>query len=310
MIKDLARKIVNLKVNCNDASRLRGRDPVFHSASEIERLIVKLPLFLCRTQDDFKEFVDVIHKFIIESSGNGQRLPEDPRIDSMKSCIKELRNHFYHIREFGKPAEVRRKYRKVGKIYQTLIGRDVPKEEDWRELQIAMLQMIVRGLQRAQELLVAEEPLEILETFEDNRIFIFGKQPVKSRSTLKRGFLSAFAEIPVFMPEFTWVPPPQLGSTKSAVYVTSRPPIRGRINEFQKFAHEIEQKWRETQYLRSTYGPFYWTISKGNHFAYGCGGKNLIEELRKYNIGAVGAVLGNTMIELASLCFMHIKRDA
>ena len=110
-IKNMVKEIVELKTKCNEARRLHGKEPIFHPSSESERLALKLSSLICKTEDDFRTFIDIIFKLIIESSGNGRRLPEDPRVDSIKRIIRGLRNHFFHIREYCKPAEVRRKYK-------------------------------------------------------------------------------------------------------------------------------------------------------------------------------------------------------
>jgi len=297
-IKNIVRKIVELKTNCNKACWLHGREPIFHPSSESEKLASELPLFMCKTDYDFKIFIEMIFKFILEASGNGKRLPkDDPRIDSMEDIIKELRNHFSHDREHGKRAEVRRKYKRVGDIYEALIGKRVPREEeDWRNLQIAVLQLVVKGLQRIHNLLSEPSfrekiPHEVISIYEDNRVFIFGKKPILSRTAIKKGFLSALADIPVFIPTFTWVPPPQLGDTQSAVYITSRPPYYGKPNQFANFVREVEKKWRESKYLLETYGPLFWTISEDNRFTYGCGADNLAKEVNKHKRASLGAIM-------------------
>jgi hypothetical protein len=288
MTHEIVAAIVNSRIKCNEAARFQGKDPIFSPVLENERLVFELSSFQCHSESDFHKLVEWLYKLIIESSGDGKRLPTDPWIDSMKLSISELRHHFIHAREHGEQRKVQLKYRKVSEIYYNLIGEGVPSEKDWEKLGDALLKLIKEGLVRAVEVIRLGERFSM---HEDNSIVIAGIKHVISRTATKSGTYSALAIIPVFMPHFTWVPPPQIGGSRACVYVTSRPPCDGKIEEFGNFAKEVEQKWRLASYLLSTYGSLNWTISEDHNYTYGCGANNLIAELKKHDRAAIGGIM-------------------
>jgi hypothetical protein len=73
--------------------------------------------------------------------------------------------------------------------------------------------------------------------------------------------------------------------------VTSKPPCYGSISEFSNFIKDIEEKWKNAPYLRSTYGSLNWTLSDDGYFIYGNGAKNLELELPKHSRVAIGGVM-------------------
>ena len=288
MNNQLISDIVNLRIKCNEAARFLGKDPIFSTVLENERLVIELLSFQCESEEDFHNLVEKLYKFIIESSGEGKRLPNDPWVDSMRLSIYELRQHFLHVREHGESLKVQKKYRKVGEIYQSLIEESVPGEKDWAKLSNSLLDVTKEGLERAVEVIRTGERAPI---YEDMRIFIIGSKPVISRTAKKKRGLSPLATIPVFMPHFTWVPPPKIGDTLASVYITSRPPCEGEISEFGRFVQDVEKKWKAASFLLSTYGSLNWTISEEQKFTYGCGAKNLATELGKHNRAAIGGIM-------------------
>jgi hypothetical protein len=288
MTSETVADIVSSRIRCNEAARFQGKDPIFSPVLENERLVIELSSFHCHSEDDFRKLVEKLYKFIIESSGDGKRLPSDPWVDSMRLSISELRHHFIHAREHGEHRKVQLKYRKVSEIYHSLIGERVPSKKDWEKLGDALLKLTKEGLVRAVEVIRLGERFSM---HEDNNIVIIGTKPAISRTAEKRGILSALATIPVFIPHFTWVPPPQIGGTRACVYATSRPPCDSEIEEFGKFAQEVEQKWKLASYLLSTYGSLNWTISEDHKYTYGCGANNLIAELRKHSRAAIGGIM-------------------
>ena len=259
---------------------------------------------MCKSENDFHTLVEKLYKFIIESSGGGKRLPSDPSVDSMRLFICELRNHFLHAREHGDSKKVKAKYEKVSKIYQNLIGKNVPTENDWEDLSISLLETIRDGLKRAVQVIRVGESSP---TYRDNHIFIKGLKPAISRTAKKSGALSDLASIPVFMPHFTWIPPPKIAGMAACVYATSRPTCEGDIDEFGKFVEDLEDKWNKASFLLSTQGSLSWTISEDQTFTYGCGSKNLAKEITKHNRAAIGGILQGYYGEHYDLSLIHIS---
>jgi len=295
-MSEIVSRICELKTEINDTCRLNGREPIFHPSSENEKIGVRLSNFSSNSKDNFREFVTMVHKFIIEASGNGNRLPNHPKADSMMGHVRELRNHFLHVREYDKPRDVKKKFSKVGDIYQVLIGKRAPRGEDWQLLQTNLLREVQEGLENIAISPNLRKPQPQndswkLRVFEDNRIFIFGEKPAFSRIASKRGYLSNLAEIPVFIPDFTLVPPPHLGSTESVVYVTSLPEFRSTVSNFAKCVKEMESAWIDNNNLRATYSPFSWSLSEDNYFKYGIGSVNLIKELESTRRTTIGAIM-------------------
>lgn len=142
IIRDKGTNIVNLRKNCNDSVKFCGKEPIFKPTNKTEIISSELPRLLCSTEAEFKQFIENLYLYIIESSGNGKRLQNYINADIYKS-IKELRNHFEHDRDHGDSKDVMKKYEKVGDIYFSLIGVKLPKGENWVELQISLMDKLI-----------------------------------------------------------------------------------------------------------------------------------------------------------------------
>ena len=274
---------------------------------ENEQIIFDLSHLTCQSENDFKKMVEMLYKLMIESSGEGTRLPEDSRIDLMLSSIRELRNHFLHAREHGKETEVKKKYRKVGEIYYRFVGKRVPLEQDWENAKVGLFKLVEDGLERTFEIVTQDKSAKSPH-FEDKSIEIFDKGKLGSFQSRKRRNLSALSDIPVFIPQFTMYSPlPNLG-TNSCVRVTSSPIFDGSISEFSAFIKEIEQKWKGAPYLLSTYGSLNWGISDNGYFAFGCGAENLSNELLRHRRVTVGGVMQGCYGEdYSRTCFLVVS---
>ena len=275
MTRDIVANIVNLRKSINQAALQKQKERIFTAVIENEQIVLDLSNLSCQSESEFRKLVEMLYKLIIESSGDGKRLPEDSRIEAMLSSIRELRNHFLHAREHGKENEVKKKYRKVGEIYYRLVGKRMPLEQDWASAKVGLLKLAEDGLERTFEIVTQDVAVEI-PYFENNSVVLFGKGESNSFQSRKRRGLWALSDIPVFIPQFTIHSPlPNIGGTNCCVHASSRPPFTGSVSQFVEFMKEIEQKWKDASYLLSAYGPLNWGISDNGHFAFGCGAENL-----------------------------------
>jgi hypothetical protein len=295
LTQNLIKKIVSLRLKINDASMFQGQGQIFSPVLENEQIVAELASFSCKSELDFQKFVEMLYKFIIEASekesDKGSKLPDDPIINNLAYSIRKLRNHYLHAREQGDELDVQKKYRNISAIFFDLISKRVPSDNnDWTQLTVRMVNRVEEALERTYRL-VSEGAVNRKPDYEDNRIFIIDSKPSISRKITKRGMLSSLASIPVFIPNFTHAPPPEIGGTKACVYATSKPPISGQVKEFGQFVKELEKKWFSAPYLLSTYGSLNWTISGDDSCVYGCGSENLVSELGKHRRVAIGAIM-------------------
>ncbi len=291
MTRDIVANIVILRKSINQAALQKQKEPIFTAVIENEQIVFDLSNLSCQSESEFRKLIEMLYKLIIESSGGGNRLPEDSRIEVMLSSLRELRNHFLHAREHGKESDVKKKYRKVGEIYFRLVGKRVPLEQDWASAKVGLLKLAEDGLERTFEIVTQELAIDT-PYFENNNIELFGKGESNSFQSHKRRGLWALSDIPVFIPQFTINSPlPRIGGTNCCVHARYRSPFTGSISQFVEFMREIEQKWKDASYFLSPYGPLNWGISDDGHFAFGCGTENLQHELLRHKRVAVGGIM-------------------
>ena len=142
--------------------------------------------------------------------------------------------------------------------------------------------------------------------YEDNIFQIFDQRKNSIvRNSSKTSYLGPLASIPVFVPEFTLIPPPHAFGSKS-VFVTSRPGVTCTVQTFELLASELMEKWKDGD-LRTLDRMVNWSISEPKKFYYGCGINNLIEEIPKHERATFGAVLvGNFGEHFDQTFFMDI----
>ena len=151
IISELGTKIISERRMCNNAAKLCGQESIFKQTDKTEVISSQLPIFQCITEENFSLFIENIYMYIIESSGDGKRLKDSHKNTDAYKYIKELRHHFDHDREHGKLSEVKKKYEKIGEIYNLLIGVKVPKKEDWTNLQISLMKELLNLLDEVQK---------------------------------------------------------------------------------------------------------------------------------------------------------------
>ncbi len=110
-------------------------------------------------EESFANVVDSLFHIMYEGTGNAQRFVEtygreDPRLNWLWD-LKHLRHEIRHDIDHGDSLETRRKHLRVGRIFESLIGRRFPQtSEDWLTAQIE----IYRSLRRMLDAFWSESP--------------------------------------------------------------------------------------------------------------------------------------------------------
>lgn len=291
---DETKHLKSLYYTLDQASKIKGKQPFFKITSKGSRALTEL--IIPKNEDEFKNFISHLYIIFYEGSGDGRRIPPKTANRDVVSKIKAYRTYYFHDIEHGKEKDVKRKYQRIRQINVSLIGKEVPtQEEDWNTLGIKL----VKELSSLLSNLGKEEPptetlAETLDTkeFSDDRITLFADKPVKFRKIAKYKEYSPLASAPIFLPTFHLTPPPRFGNTKSAIHVTSRS-YGGSLKSFRKFMREIRRLW-----LGDVFGEALqierlmpWSISNNDYMVYGSGVENLFAALRTYDFGVITMIL-------------------
>ena len=146
--RSLVKNTVRLWEECNELAKQKnwsGIGVIFRPTTRVVGIPLKLYDSAVKNRNDLADFLRDIYIWIIESSSNGERFPENTEITYYLQIIRNLRHHFEHDREHGEASKVKRKYIQVGRIFEELIGKQPLNKMDWYLLQIAVL-LRVKGI--------------------------------------------------------------------------------------------------------------------------------------------------------------------
>jgi hypothetical protein len=151
----LARRLVELFVAVNEASRVTGHQPLFKMTDRICLVVAELPWMAAVSAQSFGDLVDALYFLLYESPGSGSLRylakhggPFDDDDCEIAFVIKRLRNHLRHDPEHGSPADVRRKFEKLQVDMQSFGFVDLPRTRaDYGRLQAALLREAVEFLE-------------------------------------------------------------------------------------------------------------------------------------------------------------------
>jgi hypothetical protein len=141
---------VDLRKQCNESGRFQGVEPIFKATTNTELIAAELPSYLSQNERDFKEFVDKLYRFLVESASKRVTQPT-PKWEEAIDAIKRLRDYFFHDLEHGDESDIGKKYKHVGTIYENLINKKLPEQDDWVKLQVALLRLVSNGLESTRE---------------------------------------------------------------------------------------------------------------------------------------------------------------
>lgn len=141
-VKCLGNELVKLWTDCNNSAK-----QVPSLSGDVFKLTNKIVLFVsnqisqvCSNEPELMEFAKDMDQWINEASGQGKRIPPSLIKDEVISIIYELRKHVAHDREHGKPKEVSKKYKMVGKIYKIFAKTAAPSSpKEWFMIQVGIM---------------------------------------------------------------------------------------------------------------------------------------------------------------------------
>ncbi len=278
--KNSIKELTRLYSSLNEISRCSGNAPFFKPTSRIILAISEIEF--PEDRDGFEKLVKNLFILFYEGSLGSKSLIQDLDNQKVIQKLKELRNHFEHDREHGDDSEVRRKYQKIGEIFDWLIGKKYPIESrDWALAGSSLIQKFIDFL----NYLTIELPnIQIiasrseLEEFFDHKFTLFpsGVEKFHSSKIRESDFIRGHSLI--FLPTFKFSCLPEFGDTRQAIYLTSEA-HKADFDDFKNFVIDIEDKW--TNAGSNDFGPDSkltpWSITLDNRLVYGSGAENLIE---------------------------------
>lgn len=297
-LDDKTNHLKKLYFAINESARIKGIEPVFKITNRSSKALAELKI--PTSQEEFKNFILDSYIIFYEGSSDGKRIPEDFDKEKIIAKLKDYRTYFFHDIEHGEEKKIKKKYEKIRKINISLIGKKIPSsEEDWNKLGMEFVRSLSNLLSNLgkEEIPARTHPgarahKEVLKEFFDDRITIFGDNPVKYRKIRKYGEYQDLADAPIFLSTFYMTPPPQFGNTKSAINVNSEA-SNANLDSFYNFMLEIEKLWLKDVYAKvlqiDKLMP--WSISDNGYMVYGSGVRNLFEALKIYDFGIITMIL-------------------
>jgi hypothetical protein len=138
----LTKTVLDLWEEINEISnqkKWKGEGSIFKPTTKTVAIPLKLYKLKVSSRDELGNFIKMLYIWIIESSANGARIPDDVEVSHYLNIIKNLRHHFEHDREHGKQPEIQKKFVTIGRIFEELIGKQPSNKTEWYLLQIAIL---------------------------------------------------------------------------------------------------------------------------------------------------------------------------
>ena len=148
-ILQYAKRIVNLRYELNSLYLIKQNRKIFRPSDETEKYSLDLAINVVRSKKDFKEWIDMMYKYIYESSGGNKAeailVNFGHDIYKIRWVISKLRNDFFHDKEQFEDHEKHR--RQLSGIYQSFIDRKYPVEDDdWLKLQLVIMNRVYEWL--------------------------------------------------------------------------------------------------------------------------------------------------------------------
>lgn len=142
-ISRTATRIGEARLACNRHLRLLGEEPAFKPTSETEHISCMLPQWIAANEEQFRQFIDWMFKYVYESSGELKRIKNRVGTPPVTMTIKFLRNFYSHDLEHGEAKEIERKHKRVGEEFNRLVGVAIVETPDqWQRAQLAILREI------------------------------------------------------------------------------------------------------------------------------------------------------------------------
>ena len=288
---DKTKYLKKLYYTLSENAKIKGIEPFFKITTKSSKALLELSI--PTSQDEFKNFIWNLYIIFYEGSSYGKTIPSKSDNEKIITKIKAYRTYFFHDIEHGKDKEIRKKYEKIRKANVSLIGKEIPsQEEDWTKLGTKCVESLSNLLSNLEKEEPPVKPKEDFKEFFDDRITIFKDKPVKYRKIGKYGEYHHLSDAPIFLPTFYMTPPPQFGNTKSAININSEA-YHGSLGSFRKFMREIKKLWLTdvSAEVLQIDRLMPWSISNNGYMVYGSGIENLFEALKIYDFGIITMIL-------------------
>jgi len=156
-VSQTATRILRTRHACNRRTQLLGQELVFKPTPDTEFAAGMLPQYIASDEEQFRQVVDWLYKYIYESSGALARITPlfGGLVPGVTMAIKFLRNYYEHDLEHGSPGEIRKKYQRVSEVFLELVGVPIlTTPAQWQRAQLALLRQVAQLMDDVADALV------------------------------------------------------------------------------------------------------------------------------------------------------------
>ncbi len=147
-ISRTATRISEARRACNQHVQQLGEEPIFKPTSASEYISCMLPQWVVADEEQFRQFIDWMFRYVYESSGELKRIKDRVGIPPVTMTIKFLRHFYFHDLEHGEAREIERKHKRVGEEFNRLVGVAIVKTPaQWQRAQLTILREVETLLQ-------------------------------------------------------------------------------------------------------------------------------------------------------------------
>lgn len=158
LVKKSAIAITQLRYEINNILLKHGYKALFEASNETELCSSQLAHCVVSAEKSFKEWIDMMYKYIYESSGKqdfGRRYKYE-NDSSVRLHISWLRNDYFHDTEMFPDSDKHRD--NVKRVYSNYIGRAYPSANgDWLKVQAEIMNGVIIWLQSLRDRLYNED---------------------------------------------------------------------------------------------------------------------------------------------------------
>ena len=135
--------VVEAWTRANRTVQLSGQDPIFSPSVDAVAAAARLPLSFARSETELGDVVDGLYKLIFEASGDGKRvraMTQPSQSEALENIV--ILRHFYRhdLAQGEADRNANRKFRRVGDVFQRLVGKSFPSSEvDWERACLELL---------------------------------------------------------------------------------------------------------------------------------------------------------------------------
>lgn len=151
-----AQRVCRLVTLINTQRAAHGEEQIFKPTNRLMESLIALPNLIATNRTTFAEFVDYLYFIVYEAAGKDSLRYLGPLSDADAEPVwmtKNLRNlDLRHDVEHGSESDVRKKQKRVGAVYSSLIGQEVARfRVDFCKAQLELVRLVADMLYKLSE---------------------------------------------------------------------------------------------------------------------------------------------------------------